>query len=112
MAVGSHLGVIDDRALGGRQAVRYLTDRVGRRLGREVRIPRDAWLGIAWDHRFEAVSGRSSGEEDVHSHFRRGTPGSWREAFTPAHRRAFVERYPGLLEHLGYEDGPDWVEAP
>jgi len=40
--------------------------------------------------------------------FRTGRPGGWREYFTPAHKRLFLETAGDLLVQLGYETGPDW----
>jgi hypothetical protein len=40
--------------------------------------------------------------------FRAGRPGGWREYFTPAHKRLFLDKAGDLLVQLGYEDGSDW----
>jgi hypothetical protein len=40
--------------------------------------------------------------------FRSGKPGGWREYFTPAHKRLFLETAGDLLEQLGYETGSGW----
>jgi hypothetical protein len=40
--------------------------------------------------------------------FRAGKPGGWREYFTPAHKRLFLDTAGDLLERLGYETDPDW----
>jgi hypothetical protein len=40
--------------------------------------------------------------------FRSGKPGGWREYFTPAHKRLFLETAGDLLEQLGYESGSGW----
>jgi hypothetical protein len=105
MRVGEHLGVIGDGPLRARGAARFAVDRALVRLPGRVpaRVPRDVWLGVAWDNRFEKLAGRARGDEDPQSHFRKGTPGSWREVFTPEHVAAFEERYPGLVEELGYD---------
>lgn len=54
------------------------------------------------------ASGRRRGEEDVHSHYRKGTPGDWRNHLTEAHIRRFKDRHGELLVRLGYEDSLDW----
>ncbi len=47
--------------------------------------------------------GRERGQEDVHSHYRRGVAGDWRNHLTATHLAALRERYGNLVEHLGYE---------
>ena len=52
---------------------------------------------------FERLSkGRTRGEEDPSSFFRKGVAGDWRENFTGRDRRVFEEEAGGLLERLGY----------
>ena len=52
---------------------------------------------------FERLSrGRTRGEEDPSSFFRKGVAGDWRDAFTERDRRAFEEEAGDLLEKLGY----------
>lgn len=76
------------------------------------RIAAERLLGIAWDHEFEKIAGgRSPGNEDPLSHYRKGTPGDWRNHFRPAHVAAFKARYPGLVPALGYEPDDDWGVA-
>lgn len=52
--------------------------------------------------------GRSVGEEDVRSHFRKGVSGDWRNHFDPVHIEYFKKHYNDLLLKLRYEDSPDW----
>ena len=60
-------------------------------------------------HRFEKLSGgRRLGQEDRSSHFRRGTPGDWRNHFTPKVTGAFKERFGDVLIYAGYERNKDW----
>jgi sulfotransferase 6B1 len=40
--------------------------------------------------------------------FRKGASGGWREAFTPACRKAFKTRSGDMLQRLGYEQTSDW----
>ena len=42
-------------------------------------------------------------------HIRSGAVGQWRREFTPELGRAFLERFPGLLQSLGYETSDAWV---
>jgi hypothetical protein len=54
---------------------------------------------------FERLSkGRTRGEEDPSSFFRKGVAGDWRDAFTERDRRVFEEETGDLLEKLGYGD--------
>ena len=60
-------------------------------------------------NRFEArTGGRKPGEEDVHSHERKGVAGDWRNHFTNRVADAFKKRYAELLVATGYERGNDW----
>jgi len=73
------------------------------------RLPVERLLGIVWEHDFEHLSGgRQRGEEDPRSHYRKGTPGDWRNHFTAAHVAVFKARYPELLAELGYEPDDVW----
>ena len=52
---------------------------------------------------FERLSkGRTRGEEDPSSFFRKGVAGDWRDAFTERDRRVFEREAGDLLEKLGY----------
>jgi hypothetical protein len=44
-------------------------------------------------------------------HVRSGAVAQWQRAFTPALGEAFLERFPGLLQSLGYETSDGWVQA-
>ncbi|HXW52085.1 MAG TPA: sulfotransferase domain-containing protein [Candidatus Acidoferrales bacterium] len=59
---------------------------------------------------FERLSGgRTPGQEDATSHYRRGVPGDWRNHFTNAHVAYFKSLYNPLLLKLGYEERGDWA---
>jgi hypothetical protein len=67
------------------------------------------------ENRFERKYGRKLGEEDASSHGRKGTPGDWRNHFTPALAEEFNATYGEILLATGFETDPDWarkVEAP
>ncbi|MEV4416100.1 hypothetical protein [Catellatospora sp. NPDC049609] len=49
------------------------------------------------------AKGRERGQEDVHSHYRRGVAGDWRNHLTATHLAAFRDRYGDLVEQLGYD---------
>lgn len=60
-------------------------------------------------HSFEAKSGgRSRGDGDAKSHYRRGVPGDWRNHFGPYHVQKFKSTYGDLVLDWGYENGGDW----
>jgi hypothetical protein len=42
-------------------------------------------------------------------HVRSGAVAQWRQVFTPALARAFLQRFPGILQLLGYESSDAWV---
>lgn len=63
------------------------------------------------ESRFESVYKRKLGEEDAKSHGRKGTPGDWRNHFTPDFARQFEQKYGSLLIATGYEPDAAWVET-
>ncbi|NNF57304.1 MAG: sulfotransferase [Rhodothermaceae bacterium] len=76
---------------------------------RLARIPRSELGRILRQRSFARLTGgRKRGTENVKSHYRKGTPGDWRNHLSEAHIRAFKERYGDLLVTLGYETSPDW----
>lgn len=116
-----HLGLVSEQSYspGDRMgdALRSIANRVGRRLVRgfrglrrgERRLPVERVLGIAHEHLFEKMaSGRQPGQEDVGSHFRKGTPGDWREQFTPRVRDQFKKEYGDLVAKLSYDMPDKW----
>ena len=59
-------------------------------------------------HRFDKLTGRKPGQEDVRAHERKGAPGDWRNHFTSRVTEAFKERYGEILILTGYETDMDW----
>ncbi|HWD20732.1 MAG TPA: sulfotransferase domain-containing protein [Verrucomicrobiae bacterium] len=58
---------------------------------------------LADRHSFSSLSGgRRPGVEDVHSHYRKGVAGDWREHFTPKISDRFQRLYADTLELGGY----------
>jgi hypothetical protein len=58
---------------------------------------------------FKKLSGgRMPGEEDVHSHHRKGVPGDWKNYFNDAHKAYFKKRWGNLLIQLRYETSDEW----
>ncbi len=63
--------------------------------------PLERIVGRALVRRY-ALGGRTT---RLDAHVRNPSSGQWREAFTPRLTCAFDERFPGLVEHLGYAEG-------
>ena len=57
---------------------------------------------------FEKMAGRKRGEDNPYSHYRKGSPGDWRNHFDQLSARFFDELNPDLLLGLGYESNPQW----
>jgi hypothetical protein len=75
------------------------------RLPIEDSVLRQAILSCRFD---QFSGGRQRGEEDIHSHFRKGVPGDWRQYFTGPVKAAFKERFGDVLIACGYEQNNDW----
>jgi lipopolysaccharide transport system ATP-binding protein len=58
---------------------------------------------------FERVFKRPMGDEDIHSHGRKGTPGDWKNHFTETIRKTFAEKWGQLLIDTGYETDLAWA---
>ena len=55
------------------------------------------------------TKGRSPGQEDIQSHYRKGVAGDWRQYFTPRVSERFKVLYGDLLVLAGYERDSSWV---
>lgn len=76
---------------------------------RMATMPRRELARIVEQNSFRRLSGgRTKGEENVKSHYRKGTPGDWVNHFTDDHKHLFKERHGDLLVHLGYESDLNW----
>ncbi|MGD9873485.1 MAG: sulfotransferase domain-containing protein [Kiritimatiellia bacterium] len=60
-------------------------------------------------NRFEKISGREPGQEDVTSHKRKGIVGDWKNYFTQEMGKLVHEHQPFLYE-LGYEKDASWLK--
>jgi lipopolysaccharide transport system ATP-binding protein len=69
---------------------------------------RDRLRAVVAGNRFEARAGRKPGQEDQHSHERKGIAGDWRNHFTDRVAKRFKERYGDLLVATGYEKDDRW----
>jgi lipopolysaccharide transport system ATP-binding protein len=100
----------------GKQLIRYedLLERdeevLERVLLHECCMPiKDARLReVVQANRFERVTGRARGTEDISSHWRKGIVGDWRNYFTDPVKDLFKERFGGVLIETGYESANDW----
>ncbi|MCI0398745.1 MAG: sulfotransferase domain-containing protein [Chloroflexi bacterium] len=112
------LGLLDEQRFTARRWLSYALARRLQRLSRgrislaglPERLPAERLLGIIWQNEFDRKSGgRRPGQEDQASHYRKGSPGDWRNHFKVEHIRYFKEQYNPLLLKLGYEENPDWT---
>jgi hypothetical protein len=72
-------------------------------------LPVPELLTIAWRNSFQVKSkGRKVGDEDTHSHYRKGKPGDWENYFGDQHKKLFKELYAGLVPKLRYHPDDDW----
>ena len=58
--------------------------------------------------RFENLTKRPRGHEDITKHNRKGIAGDWRNHFTPRIKKAFKARFGGVLVATGYEKDLSW----
>ncbi|HAS82961.1 MAG TPA: hypothetical protein DCS43_09900 [Verrucomicrobia bacterium] len=56
----------------------------------------------------QQTNGRPCGTEAPEHKYRKGSPGDWRNHFTPRITGAFKERYGHILEQLDYEENEHW----
>ena len=72
-------------------------------------IPPSLLEEIVLGKSFRRLSGgRRQGQENVHSHYRKGVPGDWKNHFEEVHIHRFKKEFNDLLLMLGYETDPDW----
>lgn len=71
-------------------------------------IPASRLTRIVLANRFEQVTGRQRGQEDVMDHHRKAQPGDWQNYFSKKVKREFKELYGQLLLMAGYERTTNW----
>ena len=70
----------------------------------DVAMPRLVLQNLLAANSFATLTrGRTRGVEDINSHLRKGTPGDWRNYFTPRVKEAFETINGDLPARLGYE---------
>jgi Sulfotransferase domain len=74
----------------------------------QLPIEHTRFHGIVLANRFERMTGRQRGEEQVTAHERKGIAGDWRHYFSENVKSAFKERFGALLLATGYEHDLDW----
>ncbi len=83
--------------------------RTGSPMPYRERLPKLLLKRILDRNSFENKSeGRQQGEENTHSHYRKGVSGDWQEHFSPAVKEEFKKRYNDLLVKLNYEQDENW----
>jgi lipopolysaccharide transport system ATP-binding protein len=73
-----------------------------------LRIDRARLREAIVESRFEALTGRARGTEELTAHERVGAAGDWRRHFTERVTDGFKRRYGGLLVATGYERDLAW----
>ena len=68
----------------------------------DIDMPRPVFDELLRAHAFEAVSGRARGDEDLHSHYRKGVAGDWRNYFDADLAARFRDVVGDLLDVCKY----------
>lgn len=120
LQVFSFIGLLNTEPLQVYQRILSIYRDLAAYAARKLRWPQLARLGsqtlsapelltITWRNSFQAKSkGRSTGESDHRSHYRKGKSGDWNEYFSNSHKALFKELYPGLIPQLHYHPNDDW----
>jgi hypothetical protein len=115
------LGLVDDTIFTVKKRFSYCLylglRRVEARSKREInlfnapgRLPVERLLGIIWENDFsKKTGGREPGQENIKSHYRKGTPGDWKNHFENVHYDYFYKNYNHVLLKLGYERDSNWI---
>lgn len=118
LRVFRHLGLLDDRDLGLRRELGYVVRGLWNQaieaanaprslLSRRRSIPGERLLAVVYRNRFDRkAGGRSRGEEDPESHYRKGVAGDWRNHLDDGHLEELDRRFPGLTDAVGHADAP------
>ncbi len=74
----------------------------------QIPVSRERLHEIIHYNRFETVTGRHPGEEDVQAHQRKGISGDWRNYFSLSVKEKFKSRFGDVLIKTGYESDLNW----
>ena len=89
--------------------INYVSRRIIGPVFKMYQCPSWVYRRIVEQYSFKQLTkGRTKGEEDTESHFRKGISGDWQNYFTPHLKEAFKNRYGDLVVKLGYEQSNDW----
>src|SRR5262249_2828507 len=66
----------------------------------DIRMPPAGLDEVLRTYSFESLAGRARGQEDVHAHYRKGTPGDWRSHIDDARLQARFADVAGDLVDL------------
>ena len=96
--------------LGDAVSLRLRHKRVERPLGKTLQgvSPEVLRAIVRRDEFTQKTGGRTAGDEDVRSHYRKGIAGDWRNHYKEVHIDAFKANYSDLLVKLGYESDDRW----
>lgn len=74
----------------------------------DIQMPDKVLSQLLDDHSFEKLSGRKRGEEDQHTHYRKGVAGDWQNHFDDAITERFKAVTNNLVVQLAYEKDSAW----
>jgi hypothetical protein len=74
----------------------------------DIDMPERVCNSLIKDHSFERKANRKKGNEDVHSHMRKGISGDWKNHFSPEMVETFKKETGDLVVRMGYEKDEDW----
>lgn len=74
----------------------------------KIYIPQNKIKYLLDKYSFKKISGRRLGTEDVKNHYRKGTPGDWKNHFTAEHKNLFRQNFGDLLQICNYESNNNW----
>lgn len=74
----------------------------------QIPVSRGRLHDIIHYNRFEIVTGRQRGEENIQAHQRKGISGDWKNYFSPNVKNKFKERFGDVLIKTGYEKDLNW----
>lgn len=74
----------------------------------EIPVSRERLHEIIRYNRFETVTGRQPGQENIEAHQRKGIAGDWRNYFSDAIKQKFKARFGDVLIKTGYEQDLNW----
>lgn len=74
----------------------------------QIPVSRERLHDIINFNRFETVTGRHRGEENIQAHQRKGISGDWRNYFSDSVKEKFKKRFGDVLIKTGYECDLNW----